>query len=242
MRSPARQPVLSAAVALFPADGVRSSATRTLSPRLWLSPFSSCAISLQQIALRMQQVAIAPSPVTASIRRTPAAVPDSEMMRNRPISPVRDVREYRRTARWRNRPCSARERDRHTSRQTAPSRLIHLRSVKIHDVGFDRQVAADLRVHQVFHRTDLFRLHRFKMREVEAQRFVVDQRAFLRNVTYREPGAAPRASGASRSGSDGYAARRASINIGLHGVADFQRTAQSVYQCDQLPGRISAYR
>ncbi len=73
------------------------------------------------------------------------------------------------------------------------------RGIDIHNVGFDSQVTTDLRVDQVFHRTNFFRLHRFKMREVKAQRFIIDQRTFLRHMG-AEHRAAPRASGASRSG------------------------------------------
>ena len=50
---------------------------------------------------------------------------------------------------------------------------------EIHDVRFNRQVATDLRIHQIFNSTDFSRLHRFGMREVEAQQFIVNQRAFL---------------------------------------------------------------
>ena len=81
-----------------------------------------------------------------------------------------------------------------------------------------------MRVHQIFNRADLLRLHRLKMREVEAQRFVVDQGAFLRNV--RTENLTQRRVHQVRRGvvqADTLAASL--IHICLYGVADLQRTA-----------------
>ena len=40
-------------------------------------------------------------------------------------------------------------------------RTFRFRRFEIHDVGFDRQIATNLCVHQVFDRTNLFWFHRF---------------------------------------------------------------------------------
>ncbi|CCJ89597.1 L-carnitine dehydratase/bile acid-inducible protein F(EC:2.8.3.16) [Cronobacter turicensis 564] len=61
-------------------------------------------------------------------------------------------------------------------------RAFGFRRFQIHDISFNRQVATDLRVHQIFNFADLFRLHGFEMREVETQAFIVNQRAFLRDM------------------------------------------------------------
>src|SRR5471030_1438956 len=56
------------------------------------------------------------------------------------------------------------------------------RIIQCHNFGLNWQVATNLRIHQIFYLTNLLRLHRFKMREVETQVVVIDQRAFLSDM------------------------------------------------------------
>ncbi|SBF57788.1 Uncharacterised protein [Klebsiella pneumoniae] len=95
------------------------------------------------------------------------------------------------------------------------------RGIDIHNVGFDSQVTTDLRVDQVFHRTNFFRLHRFKMREVKAQRFIIDQRTFLRHMG-AEHLAQRRVHQVRRGVVETDTLTASLIYVGLHRVTHFQ--------------------
>ena len=89
-------------------------------------------------------------------------------------------------------------------------------------MGFDWQVTTDLGIHQVFHRTDFRGLHRFKMREVETQHFVVNQRTFLGNVGTQHVAQSSVHQVGCRVVQTN--ARTASfVNVGLNALAHFQR-------------------
>ena len=174
----------------------------------------------------------AAAPVSASMRRTPAATPHSDDDPDQPDVAGAPRHGCRRTARP-------------TSRCVLPRAVAHRDDAHLVAVLLAEQRACAPARDRVVERhqprrrparsaarsslamsstcASSSRRHRLGMREVEAQPVGRDQRALLRDVRRRAPGAAPRAADASPNGWRGSRARRAWSTSSASACADLER-------------------